>query len=126
MGLLDDVRPSIDAVLTDLFSDTSLVREVEYKRYKDRVYDEEKGHTVPVYDSFPIKGVRLSHTVDSVKFENSQVNVGDAYYMFRAQDMPSGLSLSDVIVANSKELTLKAINDGFDFVYLITISGTGL
>lgn len=126
MGLLDDVSSSIDGVLDDLYSDASLTRDVVYRKFVSREYDEAKGYNVPVYTDLPIKAIRLRHNVESVKHETGSVAVGDVYYMFETDSMPSGMSMSDVIQDNGKELTLKSINDGFQFVYLITVSGTGL
>jgi len=126
MGLLDDVSSSIEDVLDDLFDDESLVRPVTYRKFLSRSYDDTVGYNVAQYDDRQLDAVRLRHTTETAKMENSTVEVGDWYYMFRASDMPSGVSLSDVITDNGTELTVKGINDGFNFVYLVTVSGLGL
>lgn len=126
MGLLDDVSSSIDGVLDDLYSDESLTRDVVYRKFVSRDYDHTKGHNVPIYEDKPVKAIRLKHTAESVKNENGSVEVGDQYYMFKAEKLPSGLTLSDILQDGGRDLTIKAINDGFQFVYLITVSGTGL
>lgn len=126
MGLLDDVGQSINDVLLDLFSDESLIRSVIYRKFVSRAYDNDLGYNVPVYKDTPIYAIRLRHTVDSIKLENSTVEVGDWYYMFKSEDLPAGLSMSDHIMDGTTRLSLKSINDGFGFVHLITVSGTGL
>lgn len=126
MGLLDDVSSSIDSVLDDLYSDASLTRPVVYRKFVSRKYDSAKGYNVPVYEDWSVKAIRLRHTAESAKHETGNVEVGDMYYMFEVDKMPSGMSASDILQDNGKEFTIKSINDGFQFVYLITVSGTGL
>jgi len=126
MGLLDDVGQSVNDVLTELFADDSLIRPVIYRKFVSRDYDSEKGHTVPVYREYPVDAIRLRHTTDSVQLEHSSVEVGDWYYMFRSTDLPSNLSMSDSIMDGGTKLSLKSINNGFNFVHLITVTGLGL
>lgn len=126
MGLLDDVSTSVEDVLDELFDDDSLVREVTYKQPLSRAYDEDLGYTVPQRDNKTLSAIRLRHNTETVNMENSNVEVGDWFYLFKAGDMPDNLSTSDIIQDGTRELAVKAINDGFNFVYLITVSGSGL
>lgn len=114
------VKVSVNAVLDSLLGDTSLARDITYKKYTSESFDSTKGYTVSVFTSTIIKAIKLKHNEFSQKLDIGEVQAGDTVYLIRNIDMPSGASLKDILIDGSETLKVKSLQDIFQLAWGIT------
>lgn len=111
--------------LTRLMSDDRLREKVTYKKYVSGAHSQSAGYKVIVYNSYSLSGVRLRHNRRSMALSSGAVSAGDEVFLFRADDLPSGISLKDQIVdAEDNTSNVGVIDNVFGLAVLISIEGS--
>lgn len=125
MGLFGSVLPPIQSLLAELTSDPALIVAIVYRRFDSQKFDKDAGHNINVYTDYPISGgIRLKHNARSAFVSTADVDVGDQVFMLKAPDVPSNVSLKDLIVdEHGDTLKVKAVDNIFDLAYSFTVEG---
>jgi len=127
MGLFGQVVPPIKKVLDALLADTQLRELVTYKKFASQEYDTVlKRNVVTTTDYAAVKAIRLRHTNESVQVFTGKLEVGDQLFIFKFDDLPTGLSLKDRIVDESSKIhNAKSVDNIFDIAITVTVDGSG-
>jgi hypothetical protein len=126
MAEIDAVKGQIRRVLANLMASPSLRKTVTYRKFTGQsAFDRSKGVPVETFDETTVTALELRHNQRSAMASSSaSVEVGDLAYMFLAEDIPSGFSMKDRLVADGKEKKIKAIDPAIDLTILISVDGT--
>jgi hypothetical protein len=126
VGFFKEIKPAINKVLNELFSDEELRTEIEYQKKGVTIgWDDDLRQNIVSREKHTIYAILLKHNKKTVaQSKSANVQVGDRLYMIRYQDAPTGMSLNDQIIHDGQTLDIKAIDQIFTFAYSITVEGS--
>ena len=110
-GIIKQVKAPILKLLEELvFADEELHEKITYKFYLDTVHDPNTKRPVTSYKDYLVDAVRMRHTQDTVKISSVAVEVGQPFFLFRAEDLPKASTLSKKdIILDADGISLKVI-----------------
>lgn len=127
MGIFGQIKVPVVAALDELLNDEDFSAEVTYKRYTGQSFNEDEGHSVSTYSSTKITMSRLRHNARSALVATASVQVGDFVFICKADDVPEGMSLKDLIVdGDGNVFPVKDINNIFDMAVVINVESGGV
>ncbi len=121
MGIgFSGVKTEVTKVILAMLSDTSLARDITYKKFDTSVFDSVVGHNKITYSDSVIRAIKIKHAERSHKLKVGDVQVGDVEYLLKFSAMPIGASLKDRIVDGVDTLKVKNLENIFDLAWLVT------
>lgn len=133
MSLFGQIKSSVNSILPELFGDPDLTTVVTWKEHLESVFDEDAGYNVDTYkDHKTIPAIRVDKDISSNKFVQNRLAasqmglaVGDNAYLFKAESVPIGASIRDVIVeeATGMRFSVKRINPIFGLIVKVEVKG---
>lgn len=111
-GIIKRVKDPILKILKDLvFSEEEMREKVTYRKYLKMDTDPVSKRPVTVYEDFNVDAVRMRHTQDTVKLSTTAVEIGQPFFLFIAETLPSSRTLSkkDIIIDSFGD-TLKVVD----------------
>lgn len=130
MELINTVKRQAIPWIRKLIADPQLLSIVTYRRFSGQVFDSAQGHNVNTFDDFPLTGIETQHTKESLDVSTrigiyAKLQVGDRVFIFISDEMPSGVSLKDVVVsAGGIEYEIKSIMPIYGIVHFVIVGGS--
>ncbi len=100
-GIIQRVKAPVIGILETLvFADPELRENVTYRHYQSSDVDPVTKRTVTKFKDYNVTAVRMRHTKETVAVSSTVVEIGQPFFLFKAEDIPKGrlLSKKDVIV----------------------------
>ena len=125
-GIIKQVKKPILKLLEELvFTDEELHEKLTYRHYQDTTMDAATKRPISTYTDYYVDGVRMRHTQDTIKVSSVAVEVGQPFFMFRAEDLPKAslLSKKDIIIDESgSSLKVVGLIPVFSIVTGVTVA----
>lgn len=109
--LFASVTPKIRNILEQIIGSALVNRTITWKLYQGDSFDSGAGYPVSQFTEYTgINAARTVHNTKSAKAVGGEVEVGDAMYLVRNEELPDGISMKDEIVDTDDSVTLKISN----------------
>jgi len=134
MGIFAQIQSAVNSILPQLYEDEDLVTVVTWKRFAGSVFNESEGVNQETYTDFTnISAIKVEKTVGARRFsQNSAVNEvarawdltsGDVVYLFRHENVPTGVSVRDLIVDGAVTYSVKKVFPVFNLIVKVEVEG---
>lgn len=124
------IQSAVNSILPKLFEDDGLYVEVTYKKFVSDTFDPAQGFNVEQYTDHEVRAIRLAATISitkrgGIRYDPGTLSMqrGECVFMFQPGDLPSGLSLRDVIVQDGRNYAILNIENIFGLALKIQASG---
>jgi hypothetical protein len=124
--IFTEVKRQVDPTLDYLIGTSALGVSAMYKKYTGQTFNAVTKVAVDSYSDTALSGIKSFHTFNSAvvarnSAANSEIQAGDVLYIFKFNDMPTGVSLKDRLVEGGKTYNIKSIMPIAGIVYMITV-----
>lgn len=103
------------SMMDKLFLDPNLYRDVTWKKFVSSTYNSSLGYNVDSYTETSLKGVKLDNTRNTWPsgypsgFDGSGLEAGDTVFFFKTSELPSSISIRDMIIEGTISYRVKSI-----------------